>query len=146
MRLRARQEVGKTGYAVCGLTIRINMRSRARQEVGKTGYAVCGLTIRVNMRLRARSKSEKGVNLSLQFGGAWFYGTINLKGGSGFFFFCGNFFAAVWSTSSPHQCCVAAFGYRFVFHFVVYYLILLVLVDPSTQCNHSCLSSLGAPL
>jgi hypothetical protein len=86
MRLRARQEVGKTGYAVCGLTIRINMRLRARQEVGKTGYAVCGLTIRINMRLRARSTSEKGVNLSLQFGGAWFHGTINLKGGSGFFF------------------------------------------------------------
>ena len=63
-----------------------------------------------------------------------------------FLFFCGNFFAAVWSTSSPHQCCVAVFGYRFVFHFVVYYLILLVLVDPSTQYNHSCLSSLGAPL
>jgi hypothetical protein len=93
MRLRARQEVGKTGYAVCGLTIRINMRLRARQEVGKTGYAVCGLTIRINMRLRARSTSEKGVNLSLQFGGAWFYGTINLKGGSGFFFFA--------ATSSP---------------------------------------------
>jgi hypothetical protein len=122
MRLRARQEVGKTGHAVCGLAIRINMRLRARQEVGKTGYAVCGLTIRINMRLRARSTSEKGVNLSLQFGGAWFHGTINLKGGSGFFFFCGNFFAAVWSTSSPHQCCVAAFGYRFVFRLVVYQL------------------------
>ena len=77
----------------CVLFTLVNMRLRARQEVGKTGYAVCGLTIRINMRLRARSKSEKGVNLSLQFGGAWFYGTINLKGGSGFFFFA--------ATSSP---------------------------------------------
>ena len=77
----------------CVLFTLVNMRLRARQEVGKTGYAVCGLTIRINMRLRARSTSEKGVNLSLQFGGAWFYGTINLKGGSGFFFFA--------ATSSP---------------------------------------------
>ena len=53
---------GRKNRSRCDLAICINVRSRARQAVGKTGYAAWGLTIHVNMRLRARSKSEKGVN------------------------------------------------------------------------------------